>query len=69
MTKNCSGDRENLLKNEAEGQDFAKTFEITGTIYSNIERSEKILVAECFFNLFLELINWNNYISNWEKKL
>ena len=55
MTKNCSGDRENLLKNEAEGQDFAKIFEITGTIYSNIERSEKNLVAECFFNLFLEV--------------
>ena len=55
MRKNCSGDRENLLKNEAEGQDFVKIFEITGTIYSNSERSEQFLVTECFFNLFLEV--------------
>ena len=32
-----------------------KKFEITRTIYSNSERSEKFLVTECFFNLFLEV--------------
>ena len=32
-----------------------KVFEITGTIYSNSERSEQFLVKECFFNLFLEI--------------
>ena len=32
-----------------------QTFEITGTIYSNSERSEQFLVTECFFNLFLEV--------------
>ena len=32
-----------------------KIFEITRTIYSNIERSEQLLVTKCFFNLFLEV--------------
>ena len=51
VRKNCSSDREKLLKFEAEG----KIFEITRTIYSNSERSEQFLVTECFFNLFLEV--------------
>ena len=50
--KNCSSDREKLLKFEAEGREFFKIFEITWRIYSNSERSEQFLVAECFFNLF-----------------
>ena len=33
MRKNCSKDREKLLKFEAEGQEFAKNFEITGTVH------------------------------------
>ena len=48
MRKKCSSDYEKLLKFEAEGQEFAKCFEIIRTIYSNSERSEKILVTECF---------------------
>ena len=32
-----------------------KFFEMTRTIYSNSERSEKFLVTECFFNLILEV--------------
>ena len=55
VRKNCSSDREKLLKFEAEGREFAKIFEITRTIYSNSERSEQFLVTECFFNLFLEV--------------
>ena len=55
MRKNCSGDREKLLKFEAEGREFKIFFEITRTIYSNSERSEQFLVTECFFNLFLEI--------------
>ena len=55
MRKNCSSDREKLLKFEAEGREFAKNFEITRTIYSNNKRSEQFLVTECFFNLFLEV--------------
>ena len=34
---------------------ICKIFEITWAIYSNSERSEQFLVAECFFNLFLEI--------------
>ena len=34
---------------------ICKNFEITRTIYSNSERSEELLVTECFFNLFLEV--------------
>ena len=52
MRKNCSSDREKLLKFKAEGQEFAKDYEITRT---NCERSEQFLVTECFFNLFLEV--------------
>ena len=50
MRKNCSSDREKILKFEAEGREFAKNFEITRTIYSNSESSEQFLVTECFFN-------------------
>ena len=45
---------ENIWNFEAEGREFAN-FEITRTIYSNSERSEQFLVAESFFNLFLEV--------------
>ena len=55
VRKNCSSGRENLLKFEAESQEFKKSFEITRTIYSNSESSEQFLVTECFFNLFLEI--------------
>ena len=41
VRKNCSSDREKLLKFEAEG--------------TNSEWSENLLVTECFFNLFLEV--------------
>ena len=34
---------------------ICKFFEITRTIYSKSERSEKNLVTECFLNLFLEV--------------
>ena len=40
--KNCSSDREKLLKFEAEGREFA--------------RSGQFLVTECFFNSFMEKI-------------
>ena len=33
-------------------------FEITRTIYLNSERSEQFLVIECFFNLFLEVLEF-----------
>ena len=45
VRKNCSSDWEKLLKFEAEGQEFSKTFGITRTIYSNSERSEQFLVT------------------------
>ena len=43
--KNCSNDREKLLKFEAKGQEVLKILEITRTIYSNSERSEQFLVT------------------------
>ena len=48
MRKNCSSDREKLLKFEAERREFAKLLEITGTIYSNSEISEQFLATECY---------------------
>ena len=42
MRKNCSSDREKLLKFEAEGREFANFFRLLCcTIYSNSERSEQ----------------------------
>ena len=52
VRKNCSSDREKLLKFEAESREFSKFLR---SIYSNSERSEQFLVTECFFNLFLEV--------------
>ena len=49
MRKNCSSDREKLLKFEAEGREFAKFLRSLEQFYSNSERSEQVLVAECFF--------------------
>ena len=55
VRKNCSSDRDKLLKFENEGRGICKLVEITRTIYSNSERSEQFVVTECFFNLFLEV--------------
>ena len=50
VRKNSSSDREKLLKFEAEAREFAKFLRLLNrTIYSNSERSEKVLVTECFF--------------------
>ena len=43
------------MKFEAEGPRISKIFEITRTICSKNERSEQVLVTECFFDLFLEV--------------
>ena len=37
---------------------ICKNFEIIRTIYSSSERSEQVLVTECFFNLFLEVFHY-----------
>ena len=52
--KKCSSDLEKKMKSEVEGREFAKTIEMTRTIYSNGERSEQFL-KHCFFNLFMEI--------------
>ena len=51
MRKNCSSDREKLLKFEAEGQEFAKFLRSL----EQFIQTEQFLVTECFFNLFLEV--------------
>ena len=56
MRKNCSSDREKLLKFEAEGREFAKFLRLLEQFtYSNNERSEQFSATECFFNLFHEV--------------
>ena len=55
VRKNCSSEREKLLKFKAEG----KIFEITATIYLNSERSEQVLVTECFLTC-----SWRFLIAN-----
>ena len=66
MTNNCSKDREKLLKFKAEGREFAKFLRTT---YSNSERTEQLLVTECFFNLFLERFLISNKSEQLELKL
>ena len=41
MSKNCSSDREKLLKFEVEGPEFSKILRSLRTIYANSERSEQ----------------------------
>ena len=54
MRINCSSDREKLLKFDAEGREFAKFLRsLEQLIQMCSERSEKNLVTEYFFNLFL----------------
>ena len=68
MRKNCSSDQEKNLKFEAEGQESAKISISLGQFCSNSERSEQLLVTECYFNLICTyLINWNNQNSNWKQ--
>ena len=55
MRKNCSSDREKLLKFEAEGREFSKFLRSLEQFILNSEWSEQFLVTECFFNLFLEI--------------
>jgi hypothetical protein len=52
VRKNCSTEREKLLKFEAEGREFEK-------ISANSERSEKSLVTKCFLTS-----SWRFIISN-----
>ena len=40
---------------------ICKIFQIIRTIYSNRDSSEQLLVAECFFNLFLEVSKPNKF--------
>ena len=49
MRKNCSSDREKLLKFETEGQEFAKFLRSL----EQFIQTEQFLVTESFFNLFL----------------
>ena len=57
--KNCSSDREKLLKFEAEGGEFVNF--LRPLIYSNNKKSEQFLVTECIFKIvhgdFSSLIN------------
>ena len=57
--KKWSSDWEKLLKFEAEGQEFANILRSLEQFISNSERSERCLVTECVFNLFLEVSRSN----------
>ena len=63
MRKNCSSDREKLLKFEAEGREFAKILRSL-ELYSYSERSEQFLVTECSLTC-----SWTNKLEQLEFKL
>ena len=52
MRKNCSSDREKLLKFEAEGREFAKYLRSLEQFIQTVKGQNNFLVTECFFNLF-----------------
>ena len=47
------------MKFEAEGQEFGNILRSLEQFLSNSERSERCLVTECVFNLFLEVSRSN----------
>ena len=53
VRKNCSSDREKLLKFEAEGREFAKFLRLPEQFFRTVKGL--VLVTECFFNLFVEV--------------
>ena len=55
VRKNCSSDRENFLKFEAEGREFAKILRSLQQFFQTVKGQKKILVTECSFDLFLEV--------------
>ena len=56
MRKNCSSDREKLLKFEAEGREFAKLLTSLEQFIQTVKGQNNFwYVTECFFNLFLEV--------------
>ena len=55
VRKNCSSDRENFLKFEAEGREFAKILRSQKQFIRTVKGQKKFLVTECFFYLFLEV--------------
>ena len=59
MIKNCSSDREKLMKFEAEGREFAKFLRSLEQFYSNSERSVQFWQQNAFLTCF-----WRFLISN-----
>ena len=56
LRKNCSSDREYLLKFEAEGREFAKILRSLEQFIQTVKGQNKFwYLTECFFNLFLEV--------------
>ena len=53
--KNCSSDREKLLKLEAEGRKFANLLRSLEQFIQIVKGQKSVLLTKCFFNLFLEV--------------
>ena len=49
MRKNCSSDREKLLKFEAKGQEFAKNLRSLQQFIQRVKGQNSFLVTGCFF--------------------
>ena len=57
VRKNCSSDREKVLKFEAEGQEFAKILRSLKQFVQKVQWKVKtIFVKECFFNFDIILL-------------
>ena len=55
MRKNCSSDREKLLKFKAESREFAKFLRSLEQFIQTVKGQNNFWLTECFFNLFLEI--------------
>ena len=68
MRKNCSSDREKLLRFEGEGREFAKMLSsLELLIYSNSERSEQFMEQNAFLTCSWRLLRSNTLESKLEK--
>ena len=66
MRKNCSKDREKLLKLEVEVQEFEHFLRSQEQFIQTVIRSEQFLQQNNFLTCFSDyLIHWNNQNAKW----
>ena len=68
MRKNCSSDREKLLKFEAEGREFAKFLRSIEQFIQTV-KGQNNFWTECSLNLFMEVSQFSDKLQQLELEL